>query len=63
MQFSTQQTVQHYENFLVASFLLPRHLRRPVGIIYAFARAADKNAGAGLTFYTSAIEIDFKCKT
>ncbi len=37
------QTVakQHYENFPVASWLLPRHLRRSVAAIYAFARTAD----------------------
>ena len=28
----------HYENFPVASWLLPRRLRRPVAVIYAFAR-------------------------
>lgn len=47
MPLSPQQTVQHYENFPVASILLPRHLRRPVGIIYAFARAADDFADEG----------------
>lgn len=39
--------VQHYENFPVASILLPRHLRRPVRIIYAFARQADDFADEG----------------
>ena len=39
--------VQHYENFPVASILLPRHLRRPVQIIYAFARQADDFADEG----------------
>ncbi len=33
--------VDHYENFPVASFLLPRHFRHPVGLIYRFAREAD----------------------
>ena len=47
MHLSPQQTVQHYENFPVASILLPGHLRRPVGIIYAFARAADDFADEG----------------
>lgn len=32
---------QHYENFPVGSFLLPRSKRRHVHAIYAFARAAD----------------------
>ncbi len=31
----------HYENFPVASWLLPRHARRHVTAIYAFARIAD----------------------
>lgn len=37
----------HYENFPVASRLLPRHLRRPIAAIYAFARAADDLADEG----------------
>lgn len=32
---------RHYENFPVASLLLPRPLRDPVAAIYAFARQAD----------------------
>ncbi|MFH1495001.1 MAG: squalene/phytoene synthase family protein, partial [Pseudomonadota bacterium] len=40
-------TTQHYENFPVASILLPRRLRRPVGIIYDFARQADDFADEG----------------
>ncbi|MGO8756450.1 MAG: squalene synthase HpnC [Gallionellaceae bacterium] len=39
--------VEHYENFPVASLLLPRHLRRPVEIIYRFARQADDFADEG----------------
>lgn len=39
--------VNHYENFPVASFLLPRHLRRPIEAIYAFARSADDFADEG----------------
>lgn len=31
----------HYENFPVASHLLPAAIRRPVAVIYAFARSAD----------------------
>jgi squalene synthase HpnC len=37
----------HYENFPVASWLLPRRLRRPVAAIYAFARRADDWADEG----------------
>lgn len=40
-------TTQHYENFPVASVLLPRKLRRPVGLIYTFARQADDFADEG----------------
>jgi len=39
--------VDHYENFPVASILLPRPLRRPVELIYAFARQADDFADEG----------------
>jgi squalene synthase HpnC len=37
----------HYENFPVASLLLPRGMRRDVAAIYAFARAADDLADEG----------------
>ncbi len=40
-------TRAHYENFPVASWLLPRALRRPVAVIYAFARQADDLADEG----------------
>ncbi len=39
--------VEHYENFPVASILLPRHLRGPIEAIYAFARSADDFADEG----------------
>ena len=39
--------VNHYENFPVASLLLPKKLRRPVETIYAFARSADDIADEG----------------
>ena len=39
--------VEHYENFPVASVLLPRRLRYPVRLIYAFARQADDFADEG----------------
>lgn len=39
--------VDHYENFPVASFLLPPRLRYPVEVIYAFARSADDIADEG----------------
>jgi len=37
----------HYENFPVASVVLPRRLRPPVRAIYAFARTADDLADEG----------------
>lgn len=40
-------TVNHYENFPVASLLLPRRLREPVRNIYNFARSADDIADEG----------------
>lgn len=39
--------VDHYENFPVASLLLPARLREPVEAIYAFARGADDIADEG----------------
>lgn len=39
--------IDHYENFPVASWVLPRHLRGPVRSIYAFARQADDFADEG----------------
>jgi squalene synthase HpnC len=38
---------RHYENFPVASWLLPRRLRDPIAAIYAFARSADDIADEG----------------
>lgn len=37
----------HYENFPVASILLPMRLRKPIGLIYGFARQADDFADEG----------------
>lgn len=42
---STETT--HYENFPVASLLLPQRLRAPVAAIYRFARSADDIADEG----------------
>ncbi|WP_301102551.1 squalene synthase HpnC [Propionivibrio sp.] len=39
--------VDHYENFPVASILLPGRLRRPIEAIYRFARGADDIADEG----------------
>ncbi len=39
--------IEHYENFPVASWLCPRHLRAPIAAIYHFARTADDLADEG----------------
>jgi squalene synthase HpnC len=38
---------QHYENFPVASVVLPKRLRYPIALIYHFARCADDFADEG----------------
>ncbi len=45
--YSPPVSAGHYENFPVASLLLPRELRAPVGVIYRFARTADDFADEG----------------
>lgn len=40
-------SVDHYENFPVASLLVPAELRRPIEAIYRFARSADDIADEG----------------
>lgn len=40
-------SIEHYENFPVASILLPAKLRPAVEVIYAFARSADDLADEG----------------
>ncbi|NJD25563.1 MAG: squalene synthase HpnC [Betaproteobacteria bacterium] len=39
--------VDHYENFPVASLLVPAAMRRPIELIYHFARSADDIADEG----------------
>jgi len=41
-------SVDHYENFPVASWLCPAHLRAPIVAIYRFARTADDLADEGV---------------
>jgi phytoene synthase len=43
----TAVAVRHYENFPVASLILPAPLREPVEVIYRFARSADDLADEG----------------
>ena len=45
--YEKPMAANHYENFPVASVLLPAYLRRPVELIYAFARQADDFADEG----------------
>lgn len=44
---ATAPAVTHYENFPVASWLCPPHLRAPIAAIYHFARTADDIADEG----------------
>ena len=41
MQPSYLNSVNHYENFPVASFLLPKNVRTAIKPFYTFARTAD----------------------
>ena len=58
--------VDHYENFPVASILMPARFRRPVALIYRFAREADDFADEGdlpaaqrlALLHTFALELD-----
>ena len=46
-QYCQRMAKQHYENFPVASILLPGNIRSAVTVIYAFARTADDLADEG----------------
>ncbi|MCK5091396.1 MAG: squalene synthase HpnC [Gammaproteobacteria bacterium] len=46
-QYCLNMAKTHYENFPVASRLLPEHIRKPVSVIYAYARTADDYADEG----------------
>lgn len=46
----------HYENFPVASLLLPAHLRHAVMVIYQFAREADDLADEGIAEETARLQ-------
>lgn len=46
-QYCLNMAKTHYENFPVASRLLPEHVRKPVSVIYAYARTADDYADEG----------------
>jgi len=44
---ASPQPIAHYENFPVASWLCPPHLRAPVAALYHYARTADDIADEG----------------
>lgn len=46
-RYCSERVSNHYENFPVASLLLPKRLRQPISVIYAFARTADDFADEG----------------
>lgn len=52
--FCQQMAESHYENFPVGSVLIPKHLRKHVYSIYAFARTADDFADEGCEITDSA---------
>jgi squalene synthase HpnC len=55
--YCEQIAIQHYENFPVASWLIPRDKRKHIAAIYAFARTADDYADE--PGYTPAERIDY----
>src|SRR5581483_6000659 len=40
-EYTHQLATTHYENFTVATYLLPKHLRQPFCNVYAYCRWAD----------------------
>jgi squalene synthase HpnC len=46
-QYCEKLAKNHYENFPVASRFLPKKIRRPIAVIYTFARLADDMADEG----------------
>lgn len=44
---SEAYAIDHYENFPVASLLLPAAMRKPIAVVYRFARSADDFADEG----------------
>ena len=47
LRYCAETVRNHYENFPVASLLLPKVLRQPISAIYTFARNADDFADEG----------------
>lgn len=46
-QYCLKIATAHYENFPVASWIMPRRMRWPIAAVYAFARKADDYADEG----------------
>jgi len=46
--FCHRMARKHYENFPVASLFVPKSLRTPIAVIYAFARTADDISDEGV---------------
>lgn len=57
-RYCRELAAAHYENFTVASWLLPRNLRRHFCHIYAYCRAADDLADAAASPEASLILLD-----
>ncbi|QEG02555.1 All-trans-phytoene synthase [Stieleria maiorica] len=57
-QFCRRLATGHYENFLVASILLPRRMRQPFYNIYAFCRTADDLADESASDTIALHELD-----
>ena len=55
-KYCIKMVAQHYENFPVASILLPKNMRRPIAAIYAFARTGDDIADEGNLSQTQRLE-------
>ncbi|MCF8209871.1 MAG: squalene synthase HpnC [Rhodoferax sp.] len=53
---TTPDPITHYENFPVASWLCPAHLRAPITALYHFARTADDLADEGCTSGTQRLQ-------
>lgn len=56
-RYCQQLAQSHYENFPVASRLLPRQTRSAIAVIYAFARQADDIADEGNTDNTVRLQL------
>ena len=51
------RSVEHYENFPVASFMIPKNLQQPIITVYEFARLADDIADEGIISSNDRLEL------